>query len=139
MTKRDTRKELELAIARIRHGRPKIAAKERRISISAVAVEAGLSPTTIHNRYPDIADRIRGLMAESNRGESGKKVSTELPPKGVIRELRLQLTEREKEIRRLGSINLRMMSDLNTAQAEIDRLRSATSVLPLKNVNLKRK
>lgn len=56
---RDTRKELQLAIARIKHGRTKVVDQNRRLSILAVAEEAGLSPSKIHNRYPDVAQAIR--------------------------------------------------------------------------------
>lgn len=65
----DTRKELEAAILRIVKKRPKRIAVSRKISIKAVAEEAGVSNATIHNTYPDIAVKIRGLCEKNFRLE----------------------------------------------------------------------
>ncbi len=46
-----TREELQLAILRIRD-------KGLKLSISAVASEAGVTAGLIHNTYPDIAEKI---------------------------------------------------------------------------------
>ncbi len=128
MTKRDTRKELELAVARIEHGRPKVVSKARRPSILAVAEEARVSPAAIHNRHPEIAEKIRALVAQrKDRLPSPRRVTD----KDVIRDLRMQLADRESDIRKLGTINLRMMAELQAAQAEIERHRSSATVVPL--------
>lgn len=66
MNKRErTMKRLDLAILRIRTGRPQNVPVGQRISISLVAREAGLSPSTIHTSYPEIAERIRVLRNDS--------------------------------------------------------------------------
>jgi hypothetical protein len=43
-----TEKELKNALIRLKHGRPKIVDKKRKLSISALAEEAGVSDSTIH-------------------------------------------------------------------------------------------
>lgn len=46
-----------IATNRVRKVKP-----ERKLSIAAVAEEAGVSTATIHNRYPEIAEKIRQLL-----------------------------------------------------------------------------
>lgn len=64
-----TRKSLQLAIRRVETGRVRKIRKGRGISITAVAEEAGLDDSTIHSRYPDIADQIRTLMNKDVRNQ----------------------------------------------------------------------
>lgn len=64
-----TRKNLELAIRRVETGRVRKIVKGKGLSITAVAEEAGLDDSTIHSRYPDIADRIRTLMNKEIRNQ----------------------------------------------------------------------
>ena len=47
-----TRNIIRQAITRIEKGRPKVVSKERKMSVAAVAEEAGVSRATIHNNYP---------------------------------------------------------------------------------------
>jgi predicted DNA-binding transcriptional regulator YafY len=56
----DTHKRIRLAIVRIEQGRPNIIDKSRKISVSAVAEEAGVSRTTITRDHPDLDARIKG-------------------------------------------------------------------------------
>jgi AcrR family transcriptional regulator len=58
-------KEIRLAIFRIERGRSHTAAK--RLTISAVAREAGVSSSLLHNHYPDIAEEIRVKQGASSR------------------------------------------------------------------------
>jgi ribosomal protein L18 len=55
-----THTRIRLAIVPIEKGRPKIISSTRRISIAAVAEEAEVSTTLIHNQYPDLKARIQG-------------------------------------------------------------------------------
>nr|WP_242452230.1 hypothetical protein [Morganella morganii] len=65
-TKRtDTRASLELALKRLQADVPLTVPKGGKISIAAVAREAGVSHATIHNRYPDIAEHIRGIVKQT--------------------------------------------------------------------------
>ncbi|MCP1121601.1 TetR family transcriptional regulator [Robbsia andropogonis] len=112
---RDTRKELQLAIARIKHGRTKVVDQNRRLSILAVAEEAGLSSSTIHNRYPDVAQAIR-------EAASGARPSVqEARPAKVdkLKELRDTLSAREAEIRALALINPRLSMELQAIKQEL--------------------
>ena len=66
-----TRNIIRQAITRIEKGRPKVVIKERKMSVAAVAEEAGVSRATIHNNYPDMADRIRTILGKQNQNHWG--------------------------------------------------------------------
>lgn len=55
-----TAQELQTALLRVKD-------KGLKISITAVAAEAGVVPSLIHNTYPDIAEQIRGLVGRTAR------------------------------------------------------------------------
>ncbi|OUM05343.1 MULTISPECIES: TetR family transcriptional regulator [Pseudomonas syringae group] len=59
------KKDLELALLRIQRGRSR--SGETRITIAAVAREAGVSTALIHNHYPGIAEAIRDAQGRSSR------------------------------------------------------------------------
>lgn len=61
----DREKDLKLAIYRIQKGRAHT--KETKVSIAAVAREAGVSTALIHNHYPAIAETIREIQGRSSR------------------------------------------------------------------------
>jgi AcrR family transcriptional regulator len=42
-------------------------ARSARVSIAAVAREAGVSAPLIHNKYPDFAEQLRGLVGKTSR------------------------------------------------------------------------
>jgi len=61
----DREKELKLAIYRIEKGRAHT--QEIKLTIAAVAREAGVSRALIHNHYPEIAETIRQKQGRSSR------------------------------------------------------------------------
>jgi AcrR family transcriptional regulator len=61
----DREKELKLAIYRIEKGRAHT--QETKLTIAAVAREAGVSTALIHNHYPEIAETIREKQGRSSR------------------------------------------------------------------------
>ncbi len=113
-----TRRRLELALRRLQHGRMQSSSTER-ISIAGVAREAGVSNATIHNRYPDIAERVRALQSKA-----GKRSTKALPDTTDI--LQRKLAEAHEEIDRLKadlvrsqSINLRLIREYELLQASL--------------------
>ena len=58
--KEKTHQRIRMAIVRIEQGRPSIVDSSRKMSIAAVAEEAGVSRTLIINQYPDLLERVRG-------------------------------------------------------------------------------
>lgn len=102
--KADTReKELRLAIFRIERGRSHTQAEK--LSISAVAREAGVSSSLLHNHYPAIAEEIRVKLGASSRQKldaSHDKLGAE---REKIRLLRAELADLKNQVARLATIN----------------------------------
>ncbi|TAL54122.1 TetR family transcriptional regulator [Pandoraea sp.] len=116
-------KEFDLAIKRIQLGRSHTNAAK--VSFSAVAREVGVSPALIHNHYPEVANRIRGLQGRSARVERDTIRSELLQERKRSRELRASIKEQDLRIRKLTSINERLI-------AELDGLRSAGNIRSLR-------
>lgn len=114
-----TKHEIELAIARIRHGRTKRISKDRPLSIAAVAEEAGISNATIHNRYPQLAEQIRRLGKESRDGKAKAPASELAALQQQLGEAKRTLDEKEGEIKKLAIINLRMAQEIKSLQAQL--------------------
>lgn len=96
-------KELRLAIYRIERGRAHTAATK--LSVSAVAREAGVTPALIHNHYPSIAEEIRVKLGASSR-ERRDAARDELKlEREKTNKLRKELAEATSQIAKLASIN----------------------------------
>jgi hypothetical protein len=91
-------KQLRLAIARIEHGRS-TRADSKRLTIAAVAREAGVSAALIHNCYPDIAAQIR----ERKDKRGGNNEVSDL--RARARELRAEIGDLQRKIAQLATIN----------------------------------
>jgi len=100
----DTReKELRLALYRIEHGRAKNG--EKKITIAAVAREAGVSAALIHNHYPKIAEAIRNIQGRSSRAQRDVKHKDLSVERERNRALRKEVEELRKKVASLASIN----------------------------------
>lgn len=64
-------RDLQLALARIQRGRAHTG--ETKVTIAAVAREAGVSTALIHNHYPIIAETIRDAQGRSSRAQRDVK------------------------------------------------------------------
>ncbi|WP_083417782.1 TetR family transcriptional regulator [Burkholderia contaminans] len=96
-------KDLRSAIARIERGRTKTGATK--LSVSAVAREAGVTPALIHNHYPSIAEEIRTKVGASSRQQrdTARVALKEERAKGT--DLRTRIKDLEEQVARLASIN----------------------------------
>jgi len=102
-----TRKDLENALVRLKHGRPKVVSKGRKISISAVAEEAGVSDTLIHKDYPEIAAEVRKLTGKQLKSQRDEKTQKLKAANEKNRELRAEINSLEAQVRKLVSLNAR--------------------------------
>lgn len=118
-----TRQELQLAMLRVKN-------KGVRMSISAVATEAAVTPGLIHNTYPDIAEEIRALMGRSTRQQRDTKAAELIKARASLQELRGELEAANADLIKLASVN-------QTLHVEVERLRAAVAgkvvVLPARN------
>lgn len=118
--KSPTKRRLELALRRLQHGRMR-SNHDGRISIAAVAREAGVSNATIHNRYPEIAERVRALHARTS-----KDVTKAIPDTAEVLHKKLQQARKEidqlkNDLVRSQSINLRLMRENEMLRARLQK------------------
>lgn len=118
-----TKEELELAMLRVKN-------KGKKLTISAVASEAGVTPGLIHNTYPDIAEEIRAKVGKATRQQRDETIAELSTARKRIKELRTELDAALSDIQRLASTN-------ETLRQEVAKLRSVGSgkvvILPPRN------
>jgi len=108
-----TREELQLAMLRVKN-------KGLKLSISAVATEAGVSAGLIHNTYPDIAEKIRAQVGRATRQQRDAKAAELTEARAQLKTLRAERDAALADIARLASIN-------ETLRQEVATLRAAAS------------
>jgi len=113
-----TEKEIRNALIRLKHGRPKVVDKKRKISISALAEEAGVSDSTIHNRYPEVAAEVREIIGKEHKTQREKNEQLK-SEKLKNKELREYIEQLESDIRRLTSINATLNNENAQLKAEM--------------------
>lgn len=96
-------KELMLALHRIERGRAKT--DEKKVTIAAVAREAGVSAALIHNHYPNIAEAIREVQGRSSRAQRDVKHQDLRAEREKGRALRLEIEELRAKVASLASLN----------------------------------
>tara|TARA_B100000446_G_scaffold187261_1_gene215872 strand:- start:22 stop:444 length:423 start_codon:yes stop_codon:yes gene_type:complete len=112
-------KEIRQATIRIKNGKPRIVDKTRKLSIAAVAEEAGMSEANIRNNYPEEADKIRGEKKKD------LKQQRDLKQQQVV-ELRERLKEAHEEIADLNR-RLQVVTSRNaTLEGLVEALRKGT-------------
>ena len=97
----ETHKRIRLAIVRLEKGQPKVVEKGRKVSVAAVAEEAGVSRALIHKDYPDLMERIRGNANKAihrQRDEKHEKLKEERFKNRQLREKIVDLTEQRNEL-----------------------------------------
>jgi len=90
------------------------------MTISGVAKEAGVSSAAIHNRYPDLADRIR---------KSAGAVKVE--------DARVKLTKRSGAIKEEKAKRAKLRQELAEVKALLQKSDSVNAALQLENSRLK--
>ena len=110
------KKELQLALHRIVLGRAKSA--EKKISIAAVAREAGVSAALIHNHYPDIAEAIRNAQGRSSRVQRDVKQKDLLHEQEKTRKLRQEISELRVKVASLASLNETLLNENSILKAK---------------------
>lgn len=115
-----THTRIRQAIVRIENGRPKNISPLRKMSVAAVAAEADVSTTLIHNQYPDLKVRIQGnknKTIQSKRDDIRQKYQIE---KDKNRENREQIKELKKANANLASKLATCLVELELAHAVIE-------------------
>lgn len=100
-----THKAVRLAIVRIEKGRPNIVSDKRKMSVAAVAEEAGVSRALIHRDCPDLLERIKGGVNKGIRQQRDAKHTELKEYKERNRELRSEVAELKAMLAKVQSQN----------------------------------
>ncbi|WP_422767919.1 TetR family transcriptional regulator [Photobacterium leiognathi subsp. mandapamensis] len=100
-----THKAVRLAIIRIEKGRPTIVSEQRKMSVAAVAEEAGVSRALIHRDCPDLLERIKGGVNKGIRQQRDAKQNELKEYKERNRELRSEVAELKAMLAKVQSQN----------------------------------
>lgn len=113
----DREKDLKLAIYRIQKGR--IHTKETKVSIAAVAREAGVSTALIHNHYPAVAEAIREIQGRSSRAMRDVKHQDLIAERQKSAGYRQEIEELRAKLASIAPINEVLLNDNNTLKAKL--------------------
>lgn len=111
-------KELLFALQRIERGRAK--SGEKKVTIAAVAREAGVSAALIHNHYPNIAEAIREVQGRSSRAQRDLKHQDLRAEREKGRALRLEIEALRAKVASLASLNEVLINENWTLKAKLN-------------------
>jgi len=114
----DRERDLKLALYRIQRGRSR--SGETKVSIAAVAREAGVSTALIHNHYPSIAEAIREALGRSSRAMRDVKHQDLIAERRKSKEYRLEIEELSAKVSRLSSINEVLLDENRILKAKLN-------------------
>jgi hypothetical protein len=125
-----TEKKIRLAIIRLEHNKPAIVEKDKKISLSAVANEAGVDRRTI-DLYPKLRERIEGNVSARKRRDVNDKQK-------MITELREKLSlERKVNGRQKDLIN-DLCSEVSSMDIRINELEGLVRSKNITVLNMKK-
>jgi AcrR family transcriptional regulator len=97
------------------------------MTISGVAKEVGIANATIHNRYPDLAERIRsssGVIKEKEvKMQLAKRLGTIKDEKAKRRRLRDELDSVKEFLRKVNSVNAALQLKNIALEAQLAEMR----------------
>lgn len=108
-----TRDALQKAILRVQKS-------DERMSISAVAREAGVTPALIHNVYADVAEEIRRLAGKGVRAQRDAIQRQLAEERARSRDLREKLKAAESDLAKQASINAMLRHEIDLLKAFAD-------------------
>ncbi|MGY6511986.1 TetR family transcriptional regulator [Vibrio parahaemolyticus] len=125
---KSTHKAVRLAIIRIEKGRPNVVSDKRKMSVAAVAEEAGVSRALIHRDCPDLLERIKGGVNKGIRQQRDAKQIELNEYKKRNRELRTEVAELKAMLSKVQSQNATLirknmvLSDVSAKNSSITQL-----------------
>ena len=129
--KDDTYNKIRMAIVRMEKGKPKVVSAERKISVLAVAEEAGVSDSLIHKDHPDLVRRINKNKDKDYRSDRDKKHKALKAEREKNSELRERVAELKSQLSDLASINASLELDL----AALRSIKSSQNVTEFRGKN----
>ncbi len=110
--------DLKLALRRIQKGRAHTG--ETKVTIAAVAREAGVSTALIHNHYPGIAEAIREAQGRSSRAMRDAKHQDLLAERRKSAAYRQEIEDLRAKVANLASINEVLLDEIRVLKAKMD-------------------
>ena len=86
-------------------------------SIAAVAREAGVSASLIHNRYPDVAATIRTLSGREKRDDVAQLRAALIKERAMAKSLRDENSALLADLRAVASVNETLRQELSLRKA----------------------
>lgn len=83
-----------------------------KVSISAVAKLAGVTPALIHNTYPDFAEKIRGMAGKATRIQRDAKHDALVREREINLPLRQELAVSRSDLAKLSSVNQVLLNEV---------------------------
>jgi AcrR family transcriptional regulator len=114
----DREKDLKLALLRIQKGRARTG--ESKVTIAAVAREAGVSTALIHNHYPRIAEAIREAQGRSSRAMRDVKQQDLIVERKKSAAYRQEIEELQTKLASLASINEVLINENRVLKAKMN-------------------
>lgn len=140
-----TREELNLALARLRNNNPRIVKRGTKISVTSIAKEAGVDPSTIYRFHESVRVEIRKASnaAAKKRPKADQDELQKAEQKA--KEYRLTAEELDSQLRALAQQNYTLSLQLQEQKDFVslrdktisnlqERLKSAEKVVPLRPV-----
>lgn len=113
----DREKDLKLALYRIQKGRAHTG--ETKVTITAVAREAGVSTALIHNYYPSIAESIREAQGRSSRAMRDVKHQDLIAERKKSADYRQEIEELRAKVANLASVNEVLLDENRVLKAKM--------------------
>lgn len=113
----DREKDLKLAIYRIQQGRSHTI--ETKVTIAAVAREAGVSTALIHNHYPAVAEAIREIQGRSSRTMRDAKHQDLIAERQKSAGYRQENEELKAKLASIASINEVLLEENGALKAKL--------------------
>ena len=89
----------------------------QKVSLKAVADLAKVSPSLLNHRYPDFAEKVRGLVGRTIRQQRNEKADLLVAEREKNRQLRALVDGQLIEITRLASVNEALRQELAVQRA----------------------
>lgn len=113
----DREKDLKLALIRIQKNRSRTG--ETKISIAAVAREAGVSSALIHNYYPCVAEAVREAQGRSSRAMRDVKHQDLIAQRKKSAEYRQEIEQLRAKVAHLASVNEVILDENRVLKAKL--------------------
>lgn len=114
----DREKDLKIALYRIQKGRARTG--ETKVTIAAIAREAGVSTALIHNHYPRIAEAIREAQGRSSRAMRDVKQQDLIAERMKSAAYRQEIEKLRAKVANLASVNEVLLDENRVLKAKMN-------------------